>query len=395
MTLSAATTAEAWLSRSGTDRSLAFARLITARGPVQSIPMLARASAVAVLADGSVAVAGSFAGQTVFGPGDPNETTLRPDGFVSAFLATFDVTGRLQWVRRVGGTGTAAPTTLAPLPGGGCLVAGRFSSTAIFGPGEPNQTTLTNTALADHAFLARFGADGSLTWARSLTDGPGQLSYESRVPLAATPDGAALVAWSLYGSATVGSWGPSPVTLGDSAVYRTILARLEANGDLGWVNGSTPVGAEALASLADGSPVLTGGSGVAGFDPAGAPRWFQVIHGANSSGEALVTLPDGSTFLAGHAMGWTTFWPGELAPAGGWDLFAGRVAPGGALPWVRGAGGAGDDLADAAALVSDGTVAVLARSTGSATFGAGEPGAVTLLPAVAGATQLVVARYRP
>ena len=172
------------------------------------------------------------------------------------------------------------------------------------------------------------------------------------------------------------------MTLGDSAVYRTILARLEANGDLGWVNGSTPVGAEALASLADGSPVLTGGSGVAGFDPAGAPRWFQVIHGANSSGEALVTLPDGSTFLAGHAMGWTTFWPGELAPAGGWDLFAGRVAPGGALPWVRGAGGAGDDLADAAALVSDGTVAVLARSTGSATFGAGEPGAVTLVPPV-------------
>ena len=75
------------------------------------------------------------------------------------------------------------------------------------------------------------------------------------------------------------------------------------------------MGAEALASLADGSPVLTGGSGVAGFDPAGAPRWFQVIHGANERREALVTFLDGSTFLAGHAM------------AGLDDLLAWRARP--------------------------------------------------------------------
>lgn len=105
------------------------------------------------------------------------------------------------------------------------------------------------------------------------------------------------------------------MALGDSAAFRTILVRVGSNGNLGWVNGNTLVGAESLVSQADGS-----------------------------------------TFLAGHSTGWTTFWPGEVVSAGGWDLFAGRVAPGSALAWVRG------------------TVAVLARSTESATFDAGEPG---------------------
>ena len=144
VTLSAATTAEAWLSRSGTDGSLAFARLITARGPVQSIPMLARASAVAVLADGSVAVAGSFAGQTVFGPGDPDETTLRPDGFVNAFLATFGSDGRLRWVRRVGGTGTATPPSWRRCRAAAAWWLGASHRPPSSGRANRTETTLTN-----------------------------------------------------------------------------------------------------------------------------------------------------------------------------------------------------------------------------------------------------------
>ena len=180
VTLSA-TTAEAWLSRKAVPTYCCLAHH--------------RAGPCAVDPHAGQGLGGGRAGRRLGGGGrelrrpdrlrtgpDRNETTLRPDGFVSAFLATFDVTGRLQWVRRVGGTGTAAPTTLAPLPGGGCLVAGRFDHRPPSSAGRAEPTTLTNTALADHAFLARFGADGSLTWARSLTDGPGQLSDESRVP---------------------------------------------------------------------------------------------------------------------------------------------------------------------------------------------------------------------
>ena len=386
---------DAWLSRSGADGALAFARKVTAQGTSPSSLWYARAGALATLADGSVTMAGIFAGQTIFGPGDPAETTLTPDGFGNGFLASFDVAGRLRWVRRVGGTSMTTPTSLAPLPGGGCLAAGRFTvGAAVFGPGEAHETTITNTSSGDHAFLARYGADGSLTWARNLADGPGGF-VSDRVPLGATPDGAALVAFMLYGPATVGSWSPSPVVLGDSTVYRTILLRVEANGDLGWVNSGSLVGAEALASQADGSPVLTGGSAVAGFDPAGAPTWFQWMRGASPSGEALVTLADGSIFLSGRFDGWTSFWPGEIVSAGANDLFVGRMTSDGALAWVRGAGGPGEDLAEAAALLSDGTVAVLGSAVGSATFGTGDSGQVTLSPPVAGAPQLVVARYRP
>ena len=51
------------------------------------------------------------------------------------------------------------------LSDGSSLVTGMFGGTATFGPGEPEETTLTPAGGAN-IFVARYNPDGTLAWAK-------------------------------------------------------------------------------------------------------------------------------------------------------------------------------------------------------------------------------------
>jgi hypothetical protein len=120
---------------------------------------------LAAFPDGSFVLTGAYhSGAPVFGPGEVNETTLSGDTDQVAFAARFDADGGLAWARRVGGTGQYDQgLAAAAFADGTCVVGGRFTgATAVFGAGNPNETTLTNvTAGNGDAFIARFNPDGN------------------------------------------------------------------------------------------------------------------------------------------------------------------------------------------------------------------------------------------
>ena len=59
---------------------------------------------IAVDGQGNSYVTGLFAGMATFGPGEPNETTLKSAGFADIFVAKYASDGILLWVKQAGGT---------------------------------------------------------------------------------------------------------------------------------------------------------------------------------------------------------------------------------------------------------------------------------------------------
>lgn len=430
----AATGGQAWLARAGPDGALGWARLVTSALPGSPAwACRALANAVTRLAGGDVVVGGSFAGDEVFGPETAGSVTLSGQAVSgNAFLAAFDAGGAFRWVRRVAGTGASTITSLAPLAGGGALVAGRFDGTVTFGPGEPHEATLSAGPSGARGFLARIDGDGAVVWVRAA-GGWTDAALDSRTPLvAAAADGGALLAGEFTGAVTLGDGTPAQVTFTAGATERALfLARYAADGALAWAKRTEGPGnawARGLAAAPDGGALVTGsldadvtfGPGdplaatlsaagpaefVARWDGAGALAWARassstrifpegsgVVRGS-AEGEALAALAGGGALVAGHFDARSTFWPGEVATAGDLDLFVARLAPDGGVRWLRRGGGAGAELADAALLGEDGALVVAGRAGPSATFGAGEPGEIALGSAVAGARQIVIVRF--
>lgn len=267
---------------------------------------------------------------------------------VSALASTsLDVrdVGRL---RSFGGTGGDGASTIAAFTDATYLVAGQISSPTTFGAGEPNATTLSPTGFG--GFLAKYAADDSLTWAK-LIDGPTTASA-----IAASPDGTFMVAGRLSGSAVFGPGESGETTLAGSLGF---VAHYGANGALASIH-----------SLAVGA-----------LDVAG-----------------VAILPDGSVTMVGLIQGTVTVGLGEpnettLVASGGEDIALARFASGGGLIWAKRAGSDQlDEFARDVCLHPDGSIVVVGKYRGIATFGLGEPDQTVLV--CSGYSDAFIAKYR-
>jgi len=131
---------------------------------------------ISVDADGNSAVTGLLeSGDAVFGPGEPNETTITAATTPVVFVAKYDTSGTLTWARQSAdqagsfGRGNAISTDTA----GNISIVGLGSP--ILGLGEPNETPLVD------AFVARYDGAGHLMWAKSVAPGFGQVSWVKAV----------------------------------------------------------------------------------------------------------------------------------------------------------------------------------------------------------------------
>lgn len=130
---------------------------------------------LAVAPDGGLLVTGfHIEGPTTLGAGEPNQVTLvapsasTPHGF----LARFEADGALGWVVSMGGvdeTGSVAGQLLALRPDGEVLLLSLVAGEVVFGPGEPNETTLVATQ--NDMVLAAFAPTGELRAARVVASG--------------------------------------------------------------------------------------------------------------------------------------------------------------------------------------------------------------------------------
>lgn len=125
-----------------------------------------RPSAVANEPDGSILLAGSFAGALDADPG-PGGVILQSDGGTDLFVGRYDGSSGV-WsgmARRIGGTGDESLTGLVRDPSGNVTFSGSFQQTVDFDPGAgATLVTARGTVGAGDAFLASLDPTGQFRW---------------------------------------------------------------------------------------------------------------------------------------------------------------------------------------------------------------------------------------
>ena len=204
------------------------------------------ATALAADAVGNVYLAGAFSSATANFDGN---LALTNEGGQDAFLARYDGTGGLQWVRQLGGAQDARANGLALDGAGNAYVVGEFTGTLQL-PG----TNLSTTPTDQNLFVSRFSAAGAVDWARQAG---GPLPDAAR---AVTVRGTnVFVAGYFSGAASFGA----DTLVSVANTYDAFLARLDTNGTFAFAQqaGGSDLGGDfglGVAVDANGNALLVG-----------------------------------------------------------------------------------------------------------------------------------------
>lgn len=87
--------------------------------------------------------------------------SLTAAGLQDAFVAKYDASGTLIWVKNIGGTGSESGNSIVFDNTGNVIVTGEFSGTCSFGP-----TSLTSQVNSLDVFTAKYDNSGNLLWAK-------------------------------------------------------------------------------------------------------------------------------------------------------------------------------------------------------------------------------------
>jgi hypothetical protein len=306
---------------------------------------------------GNVYLAGIFCGTLDLDPNDGTEERASVEGSEDGFLVSLDPEGRFRWGYTHGGTGTDWARSVAVAPDGIVLLAGSFSETVDFDPGE-GKAMATSEGKMD-AFVAWLGPDGRLE--HLATWGGYGIDLVNDRSLAVDADGGIYVAGEFKGKCDFAPGKRKYVKASDGV--DAYVARYERGGKLDWV---APLGAggsdsaHALCLGRDGAVVVTGrfqkrvdfapgrskrflgakGSAgatnafVAVYDRKGKLRWARAlgdkVGGAikMTRGNAVALRPDGDLVVLGTYFGDLDVAPGRekhiLPGPGSADLFVVR-----------------------------------------------------------------------
>jgi hypothetical protein len=272
---------------------------------------------VAVDASGNAHVTGTFFGMVDFGG---TNLTSSADGDV--FVAKYNSTGALVWVRQAS---AATGVALAVNASGDVFVTGDALEMADFGGG----VTITNQGI----FLARYSAAGALTWARGVVEAGGGFGAQN----SAHVNGLAL----------------------DSAGNPHLCGFFTIEADFG------PTGSFTTATGSSDSFT-------AKFDSGGSLTWVKTAGGpdANSEAGALAVDAAGNVFVTGSFTLTNDFTGATLVSSGETDVFMARYDAAGLLRWVRSV--SSPDATDAGtAIAGNGSALVVAGTLrGGASFDA-------------------------
>jgi hypothetical protein len=302
---------------------------------------------VAIAADGTSIAVGMFEQTAIFGQGEPNETALVSAGEEELFVAAYNATGALRWARRAGGAGADVARGVAAFADGSSVVTGYAGVGAVFGQGEPNETTIPWNSAPLVFFVAWYAADGGLLDVRCAAGEGVALGFSA----AALEDGSAIVAGHLSDS----------VILGEGEPGETVL--------------TAPPGTARLF--------------VARYGPSHALVFARAMEGDGSAFPFdVAAFPDGSFALAGAFTDTLVLGPGEpnettFVSDGGYDLLVARFGADGALAWARRSVGAApqfdsDDKANAIGRLGAAGIVVSGFYGNSIIFAEGEPEETTL-----------------
>lgn len=265
--------------------------------------------AIGVDADGNYYVGGSFQNQITLGG-----TSLVASGSEEAFIAKFDATSELQWIKRIGGGLNDRLYDLAVSETGDIVLSVDVSSRATY-----DNIALNN--LNRGIAIIKLASDGSIIWSEvgESAQGVSNIDFDS--------DGDIVVTGSYNGVLEFGA--VSVTSTGDDESY---VAKLDGgNGDGIWIKGMSCT--------------------------------------SSASGLGVATDSEGNVFFSGVFQETLNFNSTTLTSAGGVDSYFGKLDSNGNLIWLKQIAGAGWNYAYALETDASGDVVVTGSFDGSTDFG--------------------------
>ena len=245
------------------------------------------ASGMAQLANGDLAIAGSFEGRIIFGA-----DTLYSRGNTDAYVALLSASGNWAWGRQIGGSGYELAYGLDVLPNDGLVMAGQFNNTVMAGT-----TSLVSAGLSD-VMVVSLDARGNYTWAKRM----GGTGDDRAYSLNATSNNRIAITGTFFNTVVMGAETLTSAGLGDMFV-----GVMDLNGN--WT-------------------MARRGGGL-----------------GQDAGESIVDNLDGSLVIAGTFRGRANFGSMQAVAGTGRDSFVIQITPSGGWSWIQAFGGNGSNYA--------------------------------------------------
>ena len=332
---------------------------------------------------GNSIVTGKFTGTCVFG----ETNTLHSGGASDIFIAKYDPSGDLVWVRQAGGTSDDEGYGIATDGAGNIIVTGKFQGDATFG-----QTVLASRGESD-IFIAKYDPAGNLLWVRQA----GGAGDDQGLSVAVDGIGYIVVTGNFRGTTRFGL-DSTPLSLcsvsGSSDIF---IARYDVNGNLVWVKKAGGIDYDeglGVATDSCGNNIITGrfgdsatfGTGtttettlsssrgsdifIAKYDVNGNLVWARQAGGtADECSFGIATDVYGNSIITGRFKGTASFGETVLTSRGGSDIFIARYDVNGNPVWARQAGGVYDDLGQGISADRSGNILVTGEFHSRANFG--------------------------
>ncbi len=320
---------------------------------------------VAVDGSGNCFVTGSFASPTI-----SFDTITLTNGIPATpqvFIAKYDASGNILWVKSAGGFGQDVANSIAVDASGNSYITGVFASNAItFGSTTLNQTSGAGGATYD-IFIVKYDASGNTLWAKKA----GGTADDTGMSIAIDAGGNSYITGN-FNSLSL-DFGTTTLTGAGGDIY---IVKYDTNGNLQWaanasfggVNdvavdpaGNSFVCGSFMSSITFGSTTLTSAGNtdmfVAKYNSSGNPVWATSVGGSSYEGASAVSTDGGGNFyLTGYFQSPSvTFGSNTLTLIGGSDLFVTKYSSAGNALWATSAGGSGNDQVNGLALDGSGS----------------------------------------
>lgn len=274
---------------------------------------------LALDSSGNYYLTGSFSDSVDFGDG----TSVAPKGGDDIFVAKYDNSGTLMWVKTYGGSApehTGYGLSIFIDAAGSVLVSGYFEGAVDFGDGSA-----ASAGLSDY-FVVKHASGGDYLWSKIIS-GP---SIELEAYICADSSNNIYITGYLKGSIDFGS-GSTVTGSGSSDIF------------------------------------------IAKYSPDGEYRWANRLGGTTFDGAvAICTDSLANVYVTGHFAGTVDFGDGNVTSNGSNDFVIAKFSTDGVYRWARTLGTAGSDVGRSVCADTSGNIYVLGDFNGTLNFGDGD-----------------------
>jgi hypothetical protein len=274
---------------------------------------LTNATSVKITNEENILVCGSFWSRTDFDPG-VGENYIAPAGETDIYVACLDARGNLKWVKTFGGTGYDHVYTMAVDNENNIVIAGDFSRTADFDPG--NATMFLSSVGEEDIYVAKLRSDGELIWVQQIGGTKKEIATSVSVDSKAN-----VYVGGFFGGPVDFDPGMGVFHMFNEGFVDAFLIKLDHGGNL---------------------------------------RWAKQFKGASYEFvNSVSTDKEGNTYVTGCYTGTVDFDPSidslNLKSEGFMDIFVLKINTGGSLLWAKGIGSKYNDYGAAISVDGEGS----------------------------------------